>query len=64
MNLILAAIMDSFDKVDKKQVFEEIKKDLNNVVTKITSRRTSILTRKYTSRKSLSKNDAGGEGVD
>lgn len=56
--------MDSFDKVDKKQVFEEIKKDLNNVVTKITSRRTSILTRKYTSRKSLSKNDAGGEGVD
>ena len=54
--MILAAIMDSFDKVDKEEVFEEIKKELSNVEIKITRHRTS--------RKSLSKNNGGGEGVD
>ena len=55
MNLILAAIMDSFDKVDKEEVFEEIKKELSNVERKITRHRTS--------RKSLSNNNGGGEGA-
>ena len=53
LNLILAAIMDSFDKVDKEEVFEEIKKELINAEKKITRHR-----------KSLSNKIGGGEGVD